>query len=118
MVSLTRSGIPRIIPAYHRHVIRRRDDRADKLVQLYLSWFGLSRLIKLAKPVSKVTFESIVTPLKDVDSLKKMLSLIKEKFRDIHSKYIPWISQIPLEKGLRWEPTWKEKHSNGWSSVS
>lgn len=89
MVSLTRSGIPRIIPAYHRHVIRRRDDRADKLVQLYFS--GLSRLIKLAKPVSKVTFESIVTPLKDVD--REVLSLIKEKFRDLG------FPKFPLRKG-------------------
>jgi hypothetical protein len=50
-------------------------------------------LIKLAKPVSKVTFESIVTPLKDVDSLKEVLSLIKEKFRDLG------FPKFPLRKG-------------------
>lgn len=37
-VSLTRSGLPRIIPIHHRHRISVRDDRADYLVRLYL-WF-------------------------------------------------------------------------------
>lgn len=52
-VSLTKSGIPRLIPVHHRYCIRCRDDRADYLVKLYLSWFGLARIIELAKPVSK-----------------------------------------------------------------
>lgn len=38
-VSLTRSGIPRIILVRHRHCISVGDDRADYLVRLYLSWF-------------------------------------------------------------------------------
>lgn len=42
-VSLTRCGLPRIIPAPIRKAIRARDDRADILVRLYLSWFGLSK---------------------------------------------------------------------------
>lgn len=54
-VSLTRSGLPRIIP---RHCISRRDDRADYLVRLYLSWFGLSRIVELAKPVSRERFKN------------------------------------------------------------
>lgn len=61
-VSLTRSGIPRIIPKYHRMIIRRRDSRSDRLVKLYLSWFGLSRIVELAKPIGKATFKSIITP--------------------------------------------------------
>lgn len=36
-ISLTRTGLPRIIPPFHRKVIRRRDDRADIVVKLYLS---------------------------------------------------------------------------------
>lgn len=57
-VSLTRSGLPRIIPRRHRHCLSCGDERADYLVRLYLSWFGLSRIIELAKPISRSTFES------------------------------------------------------------
>lgn len=47
-ISLTRTGLPRIIPKYHRQVIRRRDDRSDRIVQLYLSGFTLA-LIKIVE---------------------------------------------------------------------
>lgn len=50
-ISLTRSGLPRIIPPYHRKWIRRRDERADILFRLYLSAFSLARVIRLAKRV-------------------------------------------------------------------
>jgi len=40
-VSLTRSGYPRIIPRFHRNIIFKRDERADVLVQMYLSFFSL-----------------------------------------------------------------------------
>lgn len=115
MVSLTRSRLPRIIPRYHRKIIYRRDERADRLVQLYLSWFGLSKLIPLAKPVSKATFSSISQPTADLDSLslRGVLGLIKSYFKPIHSKYLSWISQIPLDKGLVWEPTWKSTPMDG-----
>lgn len=33
-VSLTRSGLPRCIPLFHRKMIMRRDDKADKLVRV------------------------------------------------------------------------------------
>lgn len=38
-VKLTRSGIPTIIPAVLRRKIRKRDDAADRLVKMYISWF-------------------------------------------------------------------------------
>nr|YP_009380695.1 hypothetical protein AEK19_MT0303 [Utricularia reniformis]ART30578.1 hypothetical protein AEK19_MT0303 [Utricularia reniformis] len=47
-VSLTCSGLPRIIPRRHRHCISCGDERADEIVRLYNSWFGLSRIIELA----------------------------------------------------------------------
>lgn len=47
-VSLLRSGIPRIIPEYHRRVIARGDERSHQVVRWYLSWFTLSMLICLA----------------------------------------------------------------------
>lgn len=51
-VSLTREGYPRIIPAFHRRMIYRKDEKADLLVQLYLSWFSLAKVIQLAKPIT------------------------------------------------------------------
>jgi hypothetical protein len=50
-VSLNRSGYPRIIPSFHRRAIARRDERSDILVQMYLSFFSLSKMILLAKKV-------------------------------------------------------------------
>jgi len=44
-------------------MLYRKDDKADQLVQLFLSWFSLAKLIPLAPPISKGTFESIVSPL-------------------------------------------------------
>lgn len=43
-ISLTRSGIPTIIPAFHRRIIRVKDDRADKVKKaiLVMVWLGLS----------------------------------------------------------------------------
>lgn len=35
-ISLTRSGYPTIIPTFHRQMMYRKDDKADKLVQLSL----------------------------------------------------------------------------------
>ncbi|KAI5638706.1 hypothetical protein M9H77_00437 [Catharanthus roseus] len=44
-VSLTRGGIPRIIPSFHRRRIRQGD---DTVVKIYLSFFSCSKLIELA----------------------------------------------------------------------
>lgn len=43
-------------------MIYRGDDKADKLVQFYLSLFSLARFIPLAKKVSLDTFETIIRP--------------------------------------------------------
>lgn len=48
-VSLTRTGLPRCIPAFHRRMIVRKDDGADRLVKFYLSVFSLSKLIMFSK---------------------------------------------------------------------
>lgn len=32
---------------------------------------------------------------------------MKTHFHSIHRKYIPWISSVPLCKGMEWKPTWK-----------
>lgn len=103
-VSLTRSGLPRIIPPHHRAMIRRRDEKSDLLVKWYLSIFSLSKVITLAKKVDKSTFASIVTPVTDMDSVLELVGSIKECF---NRRYVPWIKRIPLEQGLTFEPTWK-----------
>lgn len=67
-ISLTRGGLPRIIPTFHRKMMRRRDEKADRLVQVYFSFFGLAKLVKLAKPVRKSLFKSFITPA-DLESV-------------------------------------------------
>ncbi len=58
-VRLTRSGFPTIIPTFHRRIIERRDDRADRWVRIYLSWLTVGRIVELAKPVTRELFASI-----------------------------------------------------------
>ncbi len=64
-ISLTRSGIPTIIPPFHRQIIRSGGDRADPLVRMYLSFFSLNKLIQRAKKVSVSTLKPIVDPWDD-----------------------------------------------------
>jgi hypothetical protein len=46
-VSLTRSGLPRIIPSFHRRLIKDGvRPRSDNLVKMYLSWFTVARLAR------------------------------------------------------------------------
>lgn len=72
-VSLTRSGYPRIIPSFHRNMIYKRDEKADLLVQCYLSFFSLSKVVALAPIFRRKTFDSIIRPWDDPDSI---LSLV------------------------------------------
>lgn len=106
-VSLTRSGIPRVIPSVLRKVLSRRDSHADRLVQLYLSWFGLAKLIAVAPRVRKSTFSSIVTPNPDIGSVMEVLGDIKTSFSTLQPLYLPNLPSIPLTKGMSWEPTLK-----------
>lgn len=48
-VSLTGSGLPRIIPSFHRMEILKRTTKGDMLIQLYLSSFILSKFILLSE---------------------------------------------------------------------
>lgn len=108
-ISLTRSGYPRIIPAYHRKVIAVGDDRADDLVQMYMSFFSLTKAIPLAKRVSQDTFKSIVTPLTEAEeeSVTCMANAVKQLLPALVQRYIPWVTSIPLKQGMTWLPTWK-----------
>ena len=106
-VSLTRCGIPKIIPAVLRKHVRAKSDRGDKLVKLYLSWFGLAKLILVAKKVTKATFSSMASPHPDIGRVLEVLDEIKTSFRDLQPIYLPHLQNIPLELGMSWEPTWK-----------
>lgn len=106
-VSLTRSGIPRIIPTFHRRMILRRDEKADRIVQYYLSIFTVSRLIPLSKRISKHTFTSIIEPASPHDATHQVVDELKGSFHSLVDRYIPHARRIPLQQGLTFEPTWK-----------
>lgn len=106
-VSLSRSGIPRVIPSVLRKVISRRDSHADTLVRLYLSWFGLAKLIAVAPRVRRSTFSSIVTQILILVQSWRCWEILKTSFATLQPLYLPNLSSIPLTKGMVWEPTWK-----------
>jgi hypothetical protein len=103
-VSLTRSGLPRIIPKHHRHKITKRDDRADSLVRLWLTWFTLSRLIELAKPISRSTFQSMKDRPRNTDKLDDTVKVFAYHGHALLSKYLPRLPLHFLYTGVRWEP--------------
>nr|WMB96591.1 hypothetical protein [Solanum melongena]WMB96956.1 hypothetical protein [Solanum melongena]WMB97168.1 hypothetical protein [Solanum aethiopicum] len=106
-ISLTRCGIPRIIPSVLRKHIRTKSDHGDMLVKMYLSWFGLAKLIAVAAKVTKATFKSITSPHPDIGSVLEVLEEMKTSFRDLQPIYLPRLHTFPLELGMHWEPTWK-----------
>lgn len=113
MVSLTRSGFPRIIPAFHRRKMKVGDEEADRLVQTYLSFFAMYRLVEMARPVSKETFKTIVSPVADLDRVRAFCSDVKCNLPQLWKRYTPWISTIPLMQGMEWLPTWKSLPNMG-----
>ncbi|KAG6467802.1 hypothetical protein ZIOFF_074318 (mitochondrion) [Zingiber officinale] len=106
-VSLSRDGLPRIIPKHHRSLIKKRGDRGHFLVRLSLSWFSVCRVVMLAKRVSKATFDSITTPQR-LKGIQQILNgEFKTAFKKLQPMYLPWISSIALLKGISWKATWK-----------
>lgn len=114
-VSTSRSGLPRIIPPYHRRIIRERSDRSDALVKLYLSLFTIAKLIKLAKSISRDTFTSMISGPTDMEgsihSIKSLMNMVPILVR----RYVPTIEAIPLHQGMSWSPTWKALPSDPFS---
>lgn len=58
MVSLTRSGFPRLILSKHRKVIRAGGPRAEGLVKVYLSLFSFYKI--LVEKTGKASIKEIV----------------------------------------------------------
>lgn len=106
-VSLSRAGIPTIIPVHHRQLIAARGDRGDQLVRISLSWFTICRIIKLAKPVSAATFRSMVDPVPDMDMVKEVMTEIRENARRLLDRYLPLLRTKALELGFSFVPTRK-----------
>lgn len=118
-VSLTRSGLPRIILiiflSYHRKKIR---DGNSYIVRLYMSLFSVSKLITLAPRVRRSTFQSLIEP-SDLESISTVFRFRNEAqywFGNgkLVIRYIPGVKRIPLWQGLRFVPTWKSVPSNAW----
>ena len=115
-ISLTRSGLPRIIPSFHRRMISKRDDRADRLVKIYLSFFSIARAVYLAPRMTKSTLKSISDPHPSLDKLMEVAGRMRPFIRPLLTRYVPSISRIPLHLGLSWVPTWKSTPSMSWIS--
>lgn len=109
-VSCTRRGVPRIIPSFHRKRLLEGD---PAIVRLYMSMCTLSKVVLLAKPVSKDTFQTIVTPF-DIDSVVGMVSDIVPSIKSLLDRYVPKARSIPLNQGLEFVPTWKSVPSAPW----
>lgn len=88
-------------------MIYRKDSKADKLVQLYLSWFSLAKVIALAKPMTKDTFKSITDLPTTLDQVLQLSGELKTLGKQLISRYMPWLPTIPICQGISWEPTWK-----------
>lgn len=106
-VSLTRGGYPRILPRFHRLLIYKRDDRANRLVKMYFTFFSFYSIIEIGKKLSKSTFKSIKSPVEDIDLVLQWLGKAKSSFPLLLKRYVPRIHLIPLHQGMRWIPSWK-----------
>nr|QWQ49923.1 hypothetical protein [Zelkova schneideriana] len=88
-------------------MIRRRDAKADRLVQLYLSWFSISRVVHLYRKISMATFESIFERCSSYSGVMSICSELTTRFHHLQKTYLPWISEIPVYQGISWVPTRK-----------
>lgn len=108
-ISLSRSGIPRMIPSFDRIIIRRRNEDSDKLVKWYLSFFSVCGMIPLAVKVTKSTFQTITEPL-SVD-VEQSLSEFEKKFSEdlprLFDRYTRRVWRLPCRMGMTWAPSFK-----------
>lgn len=96
-ISLTRCGLPRVIPPFHRQMIRRRDGKADETVRFDFSLFSVSKLILVRKRQS-FGFPSIVGA--SLGRPDRVLGLLKERCVSLAERYVPQLFSIPMNVGL------------------
>ncbi|KAK8499180.1 hypothetical protein V6N12_076030 [Hibiscus sabdariffa] len=75
----------------------KRDDKADMLVKLYLSFFSLSRAIKLAKRISPSLFASITDPMSDVQKFAEVRDWLRGLIRKLANRYLSQALSRPRE---------------------
>ncbi|KAK8539327.1 hypothetical protein V6N12_042956 [Hibiscus sabdariffa] len=73
------------------------DDKADMLVKLYLSFFSLSRAIKLAKRISPSLFASITDPMSDVQKFAEVRDWLRGLIRKLANQYLSQALSRPRE---------------------
>lgn len=78
--------------SYHPFIdnksIYKRDEKADMLVKLHLSFFSLSRAIKLAKRISPSLFASITDPMSDVHKFSEVRDWLRGLIRKLANRYL------------------------------
>lgn len=94
-VSLTRCGLPRIIPAFHRKKIK---EGNDLLIKLYLSLFSVSRIILVSRKPD-YSYKSITESGPVLSS--EMLGKIHRLASKLVERYVPRIRQIPMNLGIK-----------------
>lgn len=57
--------------------------------------------------VRKDTFASIARPLSQEDQVNYVGRRLTTLFRHLQLTYLPWISELPVDQGMSWVPTWK-----------
>ncbi|KAK8480327.1 hypothetical protein V6N11_037738 [Hibiscus sabdariffa] len=73
------------------------DDKADMLVKLYLSFFSLSRAIKLAKRISSSLFASITDPMSDIQKFAEVRDWLRGLIRKLANRYLSQALSRPRE---------------------
>nr|CAH2951233.1 RNA-dependent RNA polymerase [Chinese swamp cypress mitovirus]CAI5383941.1 RNA-dependent RNA polymerase [Chinese swamp cypress mitovirus] len=111
-VSCNKSGIPRIIPSFHRIDLIRRDTKSDNLIRFYLSLFSIYKIIVILN--RKVSMKNImsapVTSQKDwvgMDHLKDVCEAWRSRYPVVwdwfdHLKFpISWSVSPTCKSSLR-----------------
>jgi len=124
-VALSRSGIPRVIPALHRHRIRRGD---DQLLRLWLSLFGLFRVLKYPAEIKTETItrpgvnlsvpflSSWETWLKD-HFFKGIESVTDENYKGMNPELLPTPELLALaQSGACSKPQMSSFSSRAWAA--
>lgn len=72
-------------------------ERADQLVQIYLSFFSLSKVRLLAKRITSSTFASIVDRWSHEESGMKVINEVGHHLPWLLYRYTPWLPTIPRD---------------------
>lgn len=106
-ILLIRCGLPRNIPAFRRKMIRRRDNKADPFVKLYLSLYSISKCI-LVRERQGFGYRQRA-PQKKLRDKCKCISLAE--------RYAPVMFTIPRDAGFRWLSQWSSSPVGSVTSV-